>query len=311
MAPEHVERLTAGGREAGLELQAAVSFSNRTQEEPMRSLSVPFCLLVAISLSSCAGQPAGESPGSDAAPQVKGEAVTYSANGDTLIGYLAVDTRSNEPRPGILVVHEWWGQNEYARKRADMLAALGYTAFALDMYGNGKLAEHPGDAMAFSSAVFQNFDTARARFMAALDRLRQEPTVDPTKIAVIGYCFGGGIALNMARQGLDVRGVVSFHGSLQAVSPAEPGGVRAPLLVFNGAADSFVPAEAIDAFKHEMDAAGAEYTFRNLEGAIHSFTNPGADAAGQRFNLPLAYDQAADEQSWAEMQAFFDDVFAR
>lgn len=277
----------------------------------MRALSVSLCLFVAICASSCAGQPRGESSGSAAAPQVKGETVTYSSNGDTLIGYLAVDTRTSERRPGILVVHEWWGQNEYARKRADMLAELGYTAFALDMYGNGKQATHPGDAQAFSSAVFQDFDTAKARFMAALDRLKQEPTVDPDKIAVIGYCFGGGVALNMARQGLDVRGVVSFHGSLQAVSPAAPGGIHTRLLVFSGADDPFVPAEVVDAFKTEMDAAGADYTFRSFEGAKHSFTNPGADAYGEQFNLPLAYNQAADEKSWAEMQTFFDEIFGR
>lgn len=275
----------------------------------MRSLRVSVCMLATILVSSCAGKPESASSTSGALPQVKGETVTYASNGDTLIGYLATDTRTGDKRPGILVVHEWWGQNAYARKRADMLAQLGYTALALDMYGHGRLADHPDDAMAFSSAVFQDFDTGRARFMAGLARLKQDPTVDTTRIAVIGYCFGGGIALNMARQGVDVRGVVSYHGSLQAVAPASPGAIKARVLVFNGADDPFVTAEAIEGFKQEMDAAGARYTFTNLEGAVHSFTNPDADSTGARFNLPLAYNKAADEKSWSDTQAFFAEIF--
>ncbi len=241
---------------------------------------------------------------------VQGREVVYSSNGDTLIGYLASDAGKSGKRPGVLVVHEWWGHNEYARKRAEMLAELGYTALAVDMYGNGQQAHHPEDAGKFATAVFQNFEQAKARFLAALNLLKQDPTVDTSKIAAIGYCFGGGIVLNMARQGLDLDGVVSFHGNLSAVQPAEKGKVKAAVLVCNGADDPFVTAEQIEAFKKEMDAAGVDYEFKNYEGALHSFTNPAADSVGPKFELPLAYNKAADEQSWADMQAFFQRIFA-
>ena len=123
----------------------------------------------------------------------------------------------------MLVVHEWWGLNDYARMRARMLAELGYTALALDMYGGDKVASHPEDAQKFSSALMKNFDLAKERFLAGMDFLKKQPTVDPSRVAAIGYCFGGGIVLNMARQGVDLKGVASFHGNLTAVKPAQPG----------------------------------------------------------------------------------------
>jgi dienelactone hydrolase len=135
-------------------------------------------------------------------------------------GYLAYDENIQVKRPGVLVVHEWWGLNDYARKRAKMLADLGYAALAIDMYGDGKTAVHPDDAGKFSSELMKNFDVAKARFAAALDFLQQQPFIDPTRIAAIGYCFGGGVVLNMARQGLGLKGVASFHGGLTAIKPA-------------------------------------------------------------------------------------------
>jgi dienelactone hydrolase len=195
--------------------------------------------------------------------------------------------------------------NDYARKRARMLAELGYTAFALDMYGDGKQAHHPDDAGQFSSAIMKNQDLARARFNGALEVLRKEKTVDPRRIAAIGYCFGGAVVLQMARYGTDLKGVVSFHGNLVPVSPARPGAVKAKILVLTGAADSFVPPEQVEQFKKEMDAAKADYRVIAYPGAKHSFTNPEADEFGKQFNLPLAYNEEADHASWKEMQEFF------
>ena len=236
--------------------------------------------------------------------------VVHYQEGDTKFnGYLAYDTKFKGKRPGILVVHEWWGQNAYARKRAKMLAKLGYVAFALDMYGNGKTATHPQDAGKFAKMVRSNMPLAKARFLAALDQLKANPLTDPDKIAAIGYCFGGGIVLQMARQGVDLKGVVSFHGSLGTNEPAKPGEVKARIMVFNGEADPFTSKEQLDAFKQEMTNAGAHFEIVNYPGAEHSFTNPDATALGKKFKLPLAYNATADKDSWAKMQAFFKTLF--
>jgi dienelactone hydrolase len=241
--------------------------------------------------------------------RVDSQEVQYRSGNTVLKGYLAYDDSIRGRRPGILVVHEWWGHNAYARKRAQMLAELGYTALAVDMYGEGKQAAHPGDAGKFSSEVKKNLPLAKARFLAALELLQQHPTVDPTHTAAIGYCFGGGIVLEMARAGLDLDGVVSFHGSLGTASPAMPGVVKAKVLVLNGADDPFVKPEHIIRFKQEMKAAGVSYRFINYPGVKHSFTNRDADSFGERFGLPLAYSPEADERSWQAMQDFFDELF--
>lgn len=240
---------------------------------------------------------------------VKTEEIKYKIGGDEFTGYLAYDDAVKGKRPGVIVVHEWWGHNPYARKRAEMLAGLGYTAFALDMYGTGKLAAHPKDATAFMGSVMNNFDVAKARFEKAVDVLKGQPTIDPTKIAAIGYCMGGAIVLNMARSGADLKGVASFHGTLGPVVKVEPGKVKAKIRVFNGGADPFVPAESVTAFEAEMKSVGADFKVKNYEGVKHSFTSPGADKFGKEFKLPLAYDKVADEDSWAQMQAFFKEIF--
>lgn len=241
--------------------------------------------------------------------KVVSRVVHYHAGDTKLTGFLAYDTKFKGKRPGVLVVHEWWGQNAYARKRAVMLAKLGYVAFALDMYGNGKTATHPKDAGRFAGMVRKNMPLARARFMAALEQLKADPHTEKDKIAAIGYCFGGGIVLQMARQGIDLRGVASFHGSLATNSPAKPGAIKARIMVFNGEDDPFTTAAQIAAFKQEMQHAGAHYEFINYPGAKHSFTNPGATALGKKFNLPLAYNAKADKDSWAKMQVFFKQIF--
>ncbi len=259
--------------------------------------TIPIVLLLLFSLPSQAG--------------LVGEEVSYQ-DGDTVLkGYIAYDAAKEGRRPGILVVHEWWGHNDYARKRAERLAALGYTALAVDMYGGGKTAEHPDDAGKFAGAIRQDLPLMQSRFNAARELLNRHPTVDPEANAAIGYCFGGGVVLDMARQGYDLDAVVSFHGSLGGSSRAEAGKVRARILVANGADDPFVSAEQIAGFKAEMDAAGADYTFINYPGARHSFTNPDADRFGERFGLPLAYDAAADADSWQAMQELFEASFAK
>lgn len=231
--------------------------------------------------------------------------VSYSSGGTALKGYLAYDPAIKGKRPAVLVVHEWWGLNDYTRMRARMLAGLGYVAFAVDMYGNGRQAKHPDDAMKFSGEVMKNFAVARARFQAAVDYLKKQPNTDPDRIAAIGYCFGGGMVLNMARHDAGLKAAVSFHGNLAAVEPAGPGTVKAKLLVLNGADDPFTTAEQIDQFKKEMDQAGADYTFINYPGAKHAFTNPAATGYGKKFKLPLAYNATADNKSWKAMKEFF------
>ncbi len=243
--------------------------------------------------------------------KIAGQTLDYSAQGVVMKGYLAYDNNIKGKRPGVLVVHEWWGLNDYARKRAQMLAELGYTALAVDMYGDGKQAMHPDDAMKFTSELMKNLDIAKARFMAALEFLKQQPTVDPTRVAAIGYCFGGGIVLSMAREGVDLKGVASFHGSLTPVKPAQPGNIKAKILVLNGGDDKFIPPEQIEAFKQEMKASGADFKFISYPGAVHSFTNPEADELGKKFNMPIAYSADADRKSWDELKKFLNLIFKK
>ncbi|HEY6839501.1 MAG TPA: dienelactone hydrolase family protein [Geobacteraceae bacterium] len=264
----------------------------------------------ALLLFACSGMLLGGIAPLQAAAAVTGKNVEYTSDGVTMKGYVAWDPSIKGKRPGILVVHEWWGLNDYVRKRADMLAGLGYTALALDMYGGGKQALHPDDAGKFSSEVMKNMPVMQARFNAALDLLKQQPTVDPARMGAIGYCFGGGVVLNMARQGVDLAGVVSFHGSLATAAPAQPGKVRAKILVLNGAADTFITPAQIEAFKEEMTKAGAQYRFISYPDAKHAFTNPEADDYAKKFKLNIAYNREADVKSWAEMKDFFRLLFS-
>lgn len=241
--------------------------------------------------------------------KIHSEVVSYKIDGQLFQGYLSYDDAIQGKRPGVLVVHEWWGHNAYARKRADMLAKLGYTAFALDMYGAGKLATHPDDARKFMQATMADMKVVEKRFNQARQLLQQHPTVNSNKIAAIGYCFGGGTVLHMASQGADLSGVVSFHGSLAAKQPAKAGTVKAKILVLNGADDPFVTTEQIIAFKQAMQSAGAKLEFVSYPGVKHSFTNPEAGNYGKRFNIPLVYNAEADKDSWQRMQVFLRDIF--
>lgn len=238
-----------------------------------------------------------------------GEPVEYTAGETVLKGYLAYDGNQKGQRPGVLVVHEWWGHNEYARRRARMLAELGYTALAVDMYGSGHVADHPDDALKFAMATMTNMEESRARFEAGLDLLKKHSTTNPGQTAAIGYCFGGTVVLNMALQGSDLDAVVSFHAGMQGATPQEIGDVKAKLLVCNGAADVLVPPDQIVAFTQKLDGAGVSYEVINYENAMHSFTNPIADSVGKKFEMPLAYNAAADNQSWEAMKKLFSEVF--
>ena len=243
--------------------------------------------------------------------KVTGRDVEYRLGETVLKGYLADNPSLKGKRPAVLVVHEWWGHNEYTRKRARMLAEQGYVALAVDMFGDGKTAQHPDDAGKFASELMKNKPVTEARFNAALDFIKKQPTVDPTKIAAIGYCFGGGVVLHMARQGADLKGVVSFHGTLATDMPAKTGAVKAQVLVFNGEADKMIPPEQVAAFKEEMNKAGASYRYVGYPGVMHSFTNPAADVFAKKFNLPMAYDKKADEDSWAQTLKFLKDIFKK
>jgi dienelactone hydrolase len=263
-----------------------------------------------LALSSCNPSTKTEEA-APAGPALLEREITYTADSVQMKGLLVYDTLLAGDRPGVLVVHEWWGHNEHARNAARKLAEAGYAAFAVDMYGNGATADHPEQASAFTAAVMADPDGAIARFSAALETLLNEGPVKTDDLAAIGYCFGGGVVLNMARVGMPLDATVSFHGSLGAVEPAKPGMVKGRMLVLNGEADPFVPAEAIAAFKAEMDSAGVDYTFINYPGALHAFTNPDATAMGQQFSLPLAYQAAADSLSWQEALRFLEGSFGK
>jgi len=241
-------------------------------------------------------------------PKVEGNEVSYATDSTQMNGYIAFDANKEGKRPGVLVVHEWWGHNDYVRKRADMLAELGYVALAVDMYGDGKQAAHPEDAGKFSSQVIANMDEAKARFESAMEVLKNNPNVDTDKIAAIGYCFGGSVVLTMANAGYDLDAVAAFHSGVQLpIQPTDQ--VTSKVLVQNGADDPFISPESVDAFKSSMESAGVDYEYIDYPSAVHAFTNPGATELGKKFELPLAYQKEADEASWNKMQELFNSVF--
>ncbi|MBK7560590.1 MAG: dienelactone hydrolase family protein [Chitinophagaceae bacterium] len=245
-------------------------------------------------------------------PKLKEENVTYAPDNmkDSLVldGYIVYDENVEGKRPAVLVVHEWWGLNDYAKMRARELAKLGYIAMAVDMFGNGKRADNPDAAGALAGPFYQNPQLAKPLFEAALIKLKTYSQTDPAKVGAIGYCFGGAQVLNMAKFGEDLKGVVSFHGNLTVV-PVNKDLLKAEILVCHGAADPFVPQAEVGLFKAEMDSIGAKYSFKAYEGATHAFTNPNATAMGEKFSLPIKYNAAADSASWKDMKEFFQRIF--
>jgi dienelactone hydrolase len=208
----------------------------------------------------------------------------------------------------VLVVHEWWGQTDYVRNRAKQLAAMGYIAMAVDMFGGGRKAANPQEAGAMAMPFYQNPQLARTRLEAAMAQLKTYAQTDTANLAAIGYCYGGFVVLNAAKLGADLKGVVSFHGNLSG-APANKELLKADILVAHGAADSFVPDAEVAAFKKSMDSIGARYTFKAYPEATHAFTNPDATATGKQFNLPIAYNGTADTASWNDMKTFFGTIF--
>ena len=234
--------------------------------------------------------------------------IDYTAGETTLKGYLFYDENKKEKSPGIIVVHEWWGNNAYNQKRAKMLAELGYTAFAADMYGNGLVFDNPGDAEKNAGVLYADMGLLKERITAAYDVLVNSGFADPERVAAIGYCFGGTVVLNAANLGVPLDAVVSFHGGLAGFK-ADPVIKNTHVLVCNGAADTFVSQEDKDNFKNQMNAVGAAYEFKEYEGALHAFTNPESTEAGKKFNMPIAYHAAADAASWNDMKEFFSKYF--
>jgi len=237
---------------------------------------------------------------------IKTEDVTYNAGDTALNGYLAYDADAGEPRPGVLVVHEWWGLNDYVRRRARMLAEMGYTALAVDMYGNGATADDPDGAGALMNGVLSDIGEGMARLKAGYDLLADHEATDGNRIAAIGYCFGGAVVLHAAKTGMDLKAVASFHGALGSMHTPAPGEVTAKVLVCHGGADVLVPQADAAKFKAEMDAAKADYRFVEYDGALHGFTNPDATPNGEKYGLPLKYDEAIDNRSWTDMLGFFE-----
>lgn len=236
--------------------------------------------------------------------------INYKDGDTALTGYYVYDDAVKTPMPGIVVIHEWWGNNDYSKHRADMLAGLGYAAFALDMYGTGKQAATPDEATRMSKPFYDDRRLMMRRAEAGLSVLESQPQVDKTRMGAVGYCFGGAAALELARHGSDdLKGVVSFHGNLATPDPAKPGAVKAEVLALNGADDKFVSKDEREKFAKEMTDAKAKFQSIDYPGATHAFTNPAATELGKKFNLPIAYNETADKQSWEEMTKFFARLF--
>lgn len=241
-------------------------------------------------------------------PKLKEETVTYKLDSSNRSNFVVYDENIEGKRPAVLVIHEWWGMNDYARMRARELAKLGYIAMAVDMYGDGKMGPDPDAAGKLATPFYMKPELAKPIFDAALEKLKGFAQTDASKVAAIGYCFGGAQVINLAKMGEDLKGVVSFHGNL-AVMPAKKDLLKAPILVCHGGADPFVPQTEVDLFKKQMDSIGAKYTFKVYEGATHAFTNPNATAMGEKFKMPIRYDAAADSASWKDMKDFFQQIF--
>lgn len=244
--------------------------------------------------------------------KLKEENITYTIDGQkdstAYNAYVVYDENKEGPRPAVIVIHEWWGMNDYAKRRAIDLAKLGYIAMAIDLYGNGKQADNPDSAGKLATPFYMNPVLGKTNFDAALAKLKTYSQTDATKVAAIGYCFGGAQVLSIAKQGEDLKGVVSFHGNLN-VSPINKDLLKAQVLVCHGGADPFVPQAEVDLFKKQMDSIGAKYSFKVYEGATHAFTNPAATVMGEKFKIPIKYNAAADSASWKDMRDFFDIIF--
>ncbi|WP_288131132.1 dienelactone hydrolase family protein [Microbulbifer sp.] len=237
------------------------------------------------------------------------ENIEYTVDGESFTGYLAYDETVEGKRPAILLVHEWWGLNDFTREEAERLAAEGYIAFALDMFGTGVGADNPTDAAALMNKTLETEGAARKRFQAALDLINNHETVETGEIAAQGYCFGGVVALTMARLGLPLKGVVSFHGDLGTDVKIKPGDVKAQIQVYTGGDDDMIPAEQVANFVQEMQTAGVRFDVISYPSAKHGFTNPAATGRGEKFGIPLAYNEEAANDAYEGAVAFYNKIF--
>lgn len=242
-------------------------------------------------------------------PTVETQTLTYSVDGEQYTGYLARDTEKEGKRPLVLVVHEWWGLSDYIRQRTEQLAALGYVAFAVDMYGSGRTATHPDEAGSFSKAVMSDWAGARSNLETAINALKDMQGVDASRMAIIGYCFGGGVALNAALDGMPFKAAVSFHGSPGQVVET-PSHFDGRVIIQNGLKDQMVEQSALVSLLDTFKGVETEATLIQYPNAMHAFTNPYVDAKAREFDLPLAYNAAADAASWQVMLNVFNKVFA-
>jgi dienelactone hydrolase len=232
--------------------------------------------------------------------------VNYRQGDTQLKGLLVYDNSITTPRPGVLIFPEWWGVNDYPKHRAEQLAQLGYVALAADMYGDGTVTDSAPDATKLMTGVKGDLDLMRGRAEAALDVLAKDPHVDPSRIAAIGYCFGGTVALELARSGAPLVGVVSFHGGLDTTRPGDAANIKGKILVCTGGDDAFVPPSQVQAFEDEMRQGHVDWQVLVFGGAHHAFTNPAADS----HHIPnIAYNADADRRSWAAMKGFFEEIF--
>jgi dienelactone hydrolase len=242
--------------------------------------------------------------------KIKEETISYSVNGVTYKGFIAYDDNIKGKRPAILIVPEWWGLNDYPRMRARKLAELGFIAMAADVFGDGKIAANPTEAQEFATPFYKDPSRVKSILDAALMKLKAYSQTDPNNIAAIGYCFGGYVALNYAKLGADLKGVVSFHGGMGG-TPVDKKLLKAKVLVCQGGNDKFVAQKDVDKFKHQLDSIGADNSVKIYANATHAFTNPDATATGKKFNMPIEYNAEADRNSWNDMKDFFASVFKK
>ncbi|MBC7937989.1 MAG: dienelactone hydrolase family protein [Rhizobacter sp.] len=261
-----------------------------------------------FSVAACNNNSTKTAEENPVAMQVKEDTVMYKLDSVGMIGYVAWDASTDTKRPVVMVVPEWWGLNDYTKSRVKQLAELGYLAFGVDMYGNGMKADNPELAGELATPFYKDPAMAKARFDAALAKALSYPAADNSNVAAIGYCFGGTQVINVALLGDQLKGVVSFHGGLET-APVNKDLLKANILICHGEADDFVPAAQVAAFRKKLDSIGANYTFKSYPGATHAFSNPGATETGKKFDMPIAYNAAADTTSWKEMRSFFDKIF--
>jgi len=251
-----------------------------------------------------------ETKDSASTAQVKEENINYNGDNTTMNGYMVYKDSGQEKKPAVLVVHEWWGLNDYSKRRARELADLGYVAMAVDMFGNGQTASSPDEAMKLAGPFYQNPQLTKTRLDAALAKLKTYPQVDTGNIAAIGYCYGGFVVLNAAKLGEPLKGVVSFHGNLGGVKP-DKSLLKAKVLVLHGEADPIVKQDEVSQFRKQMDSVGANYSFKTFANAKHAFTNPAADSVENKFHIGVGYNADADKQSWNDMKEFLRGLFGK